>query len=167
MSGGSSPASLEPFIQKLSTASEQAPPADRSELVRLVVLLFTAVRTCQQAYLRYREQHTNETYASWHASISTLHTAIESLAATLHIFAPDVFVSVTEYYDIEAIAADRYWDKGLEYMNNLPQRAYDFESNTNRGRAPKAIGFDVVIGQLGRFIRENFSMEEVFRASST
>jgi hypothetical protein len=164
MNEDSSPASLEPFIKILDAASRQAPLADRAEFVRLVVMLFTAVRACHQAYLRYKEQYTGETYESWAASIVTLRSAIESLAATLHVFAPNVFTSVAEYGDSEEFGPYRPKTIGSEFLMSLPDRVYHSDYIARMGGT---VGFDVVIDQLGKFIRENFSMEEVFRASST
>jgi hypothetical protein len=167
MSEDGGPVPIWPFIQKLDAASEQVAPADRAELVRLVVLLFTAVRATQHAYVRDRDRNTAETYESFRASVNTLRSAIDSLGATLHIFAPSVFASVTKYYTAEREKASEFSDEDLESLNELKYSLYDSFRVGYNDPSVRQEDFDVVIDQLGKFIRENFSMEEVFRASST
>jgi hypothetical protein len=63
------------FIQKVDAASKEAGPADRKEIARLVVLLFTAVRTCHEAFLRDRNEPSDENIEAWETSIVTLASA--------------------------------------------------------------------------------------------
>jgi hypothetical protein len=51
MAGQQSAFPMKLFMQRADVAIKQATPPNRAELVRLIVLLFTAMRTCHEAYL--------------------------------------------------------------------------------------------------------------------
>jgi len=117
-----------------------------------VVLLFTAVRTCHEAYLRYSNEQSDENEEAWRTSVETLGSAAKALDITLHILAPDVYSSVTTYVGLERLGVPREArSEGVKFLDKFVWSGDPSEGD-----------FQVVISRLGEFIRDNFTMEEIF-----
>lgn len=140
------------YVQKVDAASKQARPADRREIARLVVLLFTAVKTCQEAFLRDKNESSKDNHDAWRVSVRMLLSVIESLDMTLHILAPDVYASVMMYArsELESDESGGSGETASLFINFI------------WGEDAAEGDFEVVISRLGEFIRDNFTMEEIF-----
>jgi hypothetical protein len=146
------------LMQKVGVAVTQAAPPNRAELVRLIVLLFTAMRTCHEAYLRKNAADGDAlgmAWETWRGSVQVLIGMVDKLGTTLHIMAPDVFQDITIYANVEVLEA--FGDDSLKYLAEISYAGSSYHEPEFRD----------VLDSLGEFIRENFSMEEVFQATTS
>lgn len=166
MDGQESPASFNEFMQKADVALKQASPPSRAEFVRFMVLLFTAMRTCHVAFHRRQVAKTSngheDTYSdagrsldeTWFQAVNALKSVIQTLGLTLHILAPEIFREVAYYAHVESQAA--FGDSSLRYLMQI-----DYYN------PPSDAEFNHILDRLGQFIRDNFSAEEIFQASTS
>ena len=152
-----SPRTIRPFVQKATIVAETVQPAGKAEFARIIVLLFTSVRNCHSAYLRWKSAPTGENLQIWRQAVAALDSVLTTLSLSLHILAPDVFENVAYYMDLESTAYRRV-DTSLGQLTHLGGYYYD---DVHEGT-----DFTDILSGLSEFIRSNFTMEEIFEAST-
>jgi hypothetical protein len=152
------------FVNITSTATAAASlslpglPPTNSDMARSFVDLHTAIRECHQAYLQAKATDDWEARHAWARSIVRLGNAMAPLAVTLDIWDAGVLAHLNSYIDHES---DSVGQVAFAIDEPLPGTwGGDIADSSLES------DFDLAIESLGDFIRNNFTMDQIFTAAS-
>jgi hypothetical protein len=143
-----------------AAASSSLPdlPRTNSDLARSFANLHAALRECHEAYLRAMTTDNWYSHHAWGESINRLGHAMAPLAVTLDIWDAEALSHLTSYFDAEL---DSVGQVAFAIGEPLPR--------SWRGTISDPLleaDFELAIESLGDFIRNNFTMDQIFTAAS-
>ena len=168
----------ERLVEILETRwSENSQPHHR--LAKAIISLYGLLNICQEAYLRYVDEPTDENDEAWGDALDSLIRTLGSLQITLEIFDHRGFTFLSNYQLIDARARD-VWKRnraakvrrrgrlGLDDLGRFIEvnSAVSNQSLPSDSELHENVmgDFEAAIEHLGTFIRANFTLEEIFGA---
>lgn len=134
--------------------------SSRRQLVRDVTALYRAMGGSYAAYQEFCRTHSDNSRKDWNRHVTKLVRVVKRLDPTLEIFGPDVQPVIREYAVFESLGIQAAFVTASTLERSLltatPDSILDFYTRAY---------FDAH-RELNRFIKENFTIEEVHSAFS-
>jgi hypothetical protein len=153
--------------------------APKSKAARTFFRLYCAMKDCHEEWLRLKQLKVENLrysdYATYSRSVDNLSNAFAKVDDHIKLFAPSTHKVLRDYHSGESALADHLLDQMLDKGMVMPRLRFSFEFDEpvkmgdiqlGRDELAQSIedtsSFDKASELLAKFIKENFSIEDLF-----
>jgi hypothetical protein len=139
----------------------------RTHAAKVVNTLYGAMTNCQVAFIRLEQHQSEMNFANFAFAIDALISTLQNVSATqFEIFDPELAEPLRNYAlgnaRLNAMAQPR---ELVKFQIMLLRKLVDVEADLIELAPEEFGGFSEALTHLGRLIRQNYTLEELFGAA--
>ena len=139
----------------------------RRHLAKAVTTCYGGMNNCHEAFLNYKTGQTDSNFANFVFSIDALISTLHNLNPKLNIFDPELSAQL-QHYTLGENRADYIHQPHdhVRFQIKLLRQMIKLEANIMELSIETLGDFDQALEKLGNFIKDHFTIEEIFAAEA-
>ena len=139
----------------------------RHRLAKAVTTCYGGMNNCHEAFLNYKTDQTDTNFANFVFSIDALISTLHNLNPKFNIFDPELSAQLQHYTLEENRAAYIHQPHDrVRFQIKLLRQMIKLEANIMELSIETLGDFDQALETLGNFIKDHFTIQEIFAAEA-